>query len=64
MNEHIKCFYLTYNGRVATPNFENGDGVAFKVIALADAFLALGYEMEVHADLIYDNSKQDGTEKL
>lgn len=53
MNKAIKCFYLTYNGRVATPNFENGDGVASKVVALCDDYAALGYDMELHADMIY-----------
>lgn len=55
MNENIKCFYLTYQGRVATPNFDNGEGVESKVVALQDAFLSLGYEMELHADLVYSH---------
>lgn len=55
MNQQIKSFYLTYNGHVATPNFPNGDGVASKVIELCDAFGALGFDMEVHADLTMVN---------
>lgn len=51
MDKNIKSFYLTYNGRVATPNFTNGDGVAEKVVALAQCFKDLGYEMEIHGDL-------------
>ena len=37
MNENIKCFYLTYQDRVATPNFANGEGVASKVVDLLNA---------------------------
>lgn len=59
MKENIKCFYLTYQGRVATPNFDNGEGVASKVIALKDAFSSLGYELEMHADLIYSNKENE-----
>lgn len=59
MNENKKCFYLTYQGRVATPSFDDGEGVFSKVVALRDAFSSLGYEMELHADLIYSNEKYE-----
>lgn len=59
MNENIKSFYLTCNGHVATPNFPNGVGVASKVVALCDAFAALGFDMELHADLVYTDDKNN-----
>ena len=59
MNQQIKSFYLTYQGRVATPNFPNDEGVASKVVALKDAFSALGFEMDVHADLVMSNEKNE-----
>ncbi len=59
MNEKIKSFYLTYNGHVATPNFPNAEGVASKVVALCDAFAALGFDMELHADLVYSDEKTE-----
>lgn len=65
MNENIKSFYLTYKGHVATPNFPNSEGVASKVAALAQLFLELGYEMEIHGDLamktfLNEDQKNDG----
>lgn len=59
MNQHIKSYYLTYNGRVATPNFPNDEGVAAKVVALRDAFAALGVTMDVHADLVMDDQSSE-----
>lgn len=59
MNDKIKSFYLTYNGRVATPNFPNDEGVETKVVALLEAFSSLGCEMELHADLIYRNEQNE-----
>lgn len=50
---------MTYQGRVATPSFDDGEGVFSKVVALQDAFLSLGYEMELHADVIYSNEEND-----
>lgn len=63
MNENIKSFYLTYKGRVATPNFPNGEGVASKVVALAQLYLDLGFEMEIHGDLTMKTISSDDGEQ-
>ena len=53
MNQQIKSFYLTYQGRPASPEFENLDGVATKVLKLYDAFKDLGVEMEIRCIINY-----------